>query len=364
MKIANNTVNIKEKIKHDEKLDEIEREINEKIDKGLIKAFKYEDYLENERRLGKLNCVCEEEAEYNYNDNAENIKYKHDKLVKSILSDKMEVAKVINKYLKLNIEAGKFEKYTSSYISKDFTARESDIVYKLEDRKIFFLIEHQSKVDRSMPYRLYEYSLAIMKEAINSNEEKRKDYLYPRVIPVVIYTGKKKWNISTSLEDVQEKLEGYEIQVGTYELIDANNYTEDELLNDGIMTSKIMLLEKDLKTEKILEALDKIVKRMKKQEEKEEMNRIIEYIFSEEITKEVREELIRKLEIGGEKKMDAPEVIGREFKIRYENGRKEGIIAGIMQTAKAMLKEKFSIEQISRITGLNASEIEKLSMEE
>lgn len=42
---------------------------------------------------------------------------------------------------------------------------------------------------------------------------------------------------------MQEKLDGYKTQVWTYKLIDANNYTEDELLNDGIMTSKIMLIE-------------------------------------------------------------------------------------------------------------------------
>ena len=40
MEIANNSINTKEKLKYKEELDKIEREINEKIDKGIIKAFK------------------------------------------------------------------------------------------------------------------------------------------------------------------------------------------------------------------------------------------------------------------------------------------------------------------------------------
>ena len=78
------------------------------------------------------------------------------------------------------------------------------------------------------------------------------------------------------------------------------------------------------------------------------------------MTKAAKEELIKKIQIGWEKKMNASDVIGREFKIRYENGRKDGR----KEILKAMLKEKLSIEQISRITVLSKNEIEKIQMEE
>lgn len=145
-----------------------------------------------------------------------------------------------------------------------------------------------------MPYRLYEYSSAIMKEAINKKEEKKENYLYPKVIPIVIYTGKKKWNIKTSLEDVQEKIEGYNEVIGKYKLIDVNAYTEEELLNDGIMTSKIMLIEKEVEKEKIGIILDKIIENSN-EDKREELYRIIEYILSDKLSLEMKEKLLNKL---------------------------------------------------------------------
>ena len=369
----------------EDRLEEIARIIEEKIQSGEIKAYKYEDfaYIINQRNNHDKNCVCEEEEKYNYSDENEgkyydvekdegNIHNPHDKLIKTILSDEREVTQIINKYLNVKIEEAQLEKYTSSFITKEYKARECDIVYKHKNKKIFFLIEHQSKIDRTMPYRMYEYSLEIMREAIKKNDEKKTDYLYPRVIPIVIYTGKVKWKINTNLDEIQEKLDGYEQKLGQYKVIDINDYTDDELLNDETMISKIMLIEKELKTDKILKILDKIIEKAKKDNQKEELYRILEYVLYNEITKEERERLIRKIESGGGGKMTGSEILCREFGIQYNNGmkigmeegrkegRKEGIIEAKIQIIKEMLKEKMSIEEISRITKISKKEIEKL----
>lgn len=41
-------------------------------------------------------------------------------------------------------------------------------------------------------------------------------------------------------------------------------------------------------------------------------------------------------------------------------GKEAGIKEGLIETAKNMLKEKYSLEQISKITNLSTSEIKKL----
>ena len=60
------------------------------------------------------------------------------------------------------INVKNIEKYNSSFINKIYQNKEADIVYKLKNREIFFLIEHQSKVDYSMPKRILEYQVLIM----------------------------------------------------------------------------------------------------------------------------------------------------------------------------------------------------------
>ena len=43
-----------------------------------------------------------------------------------------------------------------------------------------------------MPYRILEYEIEIMKSAIDIRKVKNKEYKLPLVIPIVLYTGKKK----------------------------------------------------------------------------------------------------------------------------------------------------------------------------
>ena len=51
-----------------------------------------------------------------------------------------------------------------------------------------------------MPYRILEYETEIMKSAIDIRKVKNKEYKLPLVIPIVLYTGKKKWDAKRYLE--------------------------------------------------------------------------------------------------------------------------------------------------------------------
>ncbi len=87
------------------------------------------------------------------------INNKHDKIFRTILSNKEEAGKFITKQLNLNtpILGGKLELYNSSFITNQFQNQEADIVYKIKDSNIFILIEHQTKVDYNMAYRVFNY---------------------------------------------------------------------------------------------------------------------------------------------------------------------------------------------------------------
>lgn len=163
-----------------------------------IKTIKYENYFEIEESI-----LMEPKEIYTYN-----IDNEHDKLFKDLLSDKEETRKFINKFLKLPepLKQNELELYNSSYITSEYKSKEADIVYKKKDEDIFFLIEHQSTVDISMPYRIKNYAVEILRTAVDKSKIHQIDYEYPLVVAIVLYTGDKKWNAKLKFEDMQKKL--------------------------------------------------------------------------------------------------------------------------------------------------------------
>lgn len=291
------------------------------------------------------------------------VNHQHDKIFRTVLDRKSDALALINKALNTQLEVQEIEKYNSSFINKVFQNREADIVYKIKDRSIFILIEHQTKVDYLMPYRILEYEVAIMQSAIDLDKIKNKESKIPLVIPIVLYTGNKKWNAKKYLEENQEKIEGIENGLGNYNLIDINEMTEKELLEDNSFISKMMLIEKSKNTEKIVEILEKIVK-ITKEEDKDTLRRIISIILEEKIGITKAKELIEKMEGDEGNMLAVVDMIRRENQMYIEIGKKEGKIEGKLEEkikiVTNMLKEKFNVEMIQKITGVDKEEIEKI----
>ena len=78
------------------------------------------------------------------------------------------------------------------------------IVYKVKEKPIYYLIEHQSTIDYNMAYRILNYCIDIMQEWIKGKKT-GKETQYPIVIPIVLYTGRKKWTVATDFADTQIK---------------------------------------------------------------------------------------------------------------------------------------------------------------
>ncbi len=286
------------------------------------------------------------------------------------MDKKEEAIALINQAIKIKLKAEEIEKYTSSFVSKIFQNREADIVYKYKNKNIFFLIEHQTKIDYSMSYRILEYEIEIMKSAIDIRKVKNKEYKLPLVIPIVLYTGKKKWDAKRYLEESQETLDDVKIKAGNYNLVDINDFTKEELLQGKTLISKMILLEKSESTEESIEMLEKIIPNTNK-EEKELLKRVISILFGEKIGEEKTKELIEKID-GGEGKMLAlVDMIRNENKMYINMGRKEGrkeareegkikLKQQCLEIAKNLLKINMPISQISEVTKLPEEEIEKI----
>ena len=303
------------------------------------------------------------------------INNEHDKIFRTILDNKNEASIFINSSLKSKIKPENLEKYNSSFISKEFRNQESDIVYKLKNKQIFFLIEHQTKIDYKMPFRILEYSTEIIRSAIDYKKFGNKNYKLPVVMPIVLYTGNKKWDAEDYIKNAQIKIgKKNNYEYSQYRIIDVNEYTENELLESKSFLTKAMLLEKATNDEKLIEYTEKIItiiyndKKVYSEVIIEKLISIIKLILNRKIGDKKSQELINKLEGGNEKMMAVLEMIDRENTKIYNKGitegkyrgKKEGKIEAIIEMAKKMINQKISLEKIMEITGLKKEEIEKL----
>ena len=296
------------------------------------------------------------------------VNQKHDKIFRTILDKEENAVLIINKAIDAKIEIKDIEKYKNSFVNKVFQNREADIVYKMKDKNIFFLIEHQTKIDYSMPFRILEYEVAIMKNAIDMNKINTKDYKLPLVISIVLYTGNRKWNAAEYIQKSQETLRNIKEDVGKYNLIDVNNLTEKELLEDDTFITKMMLIEKTKSKEEIIDTIEKVIEKTK-ENDKDILIRIIKLILKEKIGEQEVERLINKIEGGNKEMLAVLDMIEREnqrnIDMGRKEGRKEGKIEGIkeksIEIAKKLLSKNTSKKEISEITGLDETEIDRIA---
>lgn len=321
------------------------------------------------------------ENNFKLNDNKEEYKLldivnPHDKIFRKALDRKENAIQIINMFLEADdkISINEIEKYNSSYISEELRNSEADIVYKIKNKNIFFLIEHQTKIDYSMPYRILKYQLSIIESVLVDTKDKykNKDYEYPIIIPIVLYTGKNKWNAKIDLRKTQLKWRKFKGQeLSRYNILDVNEIKNDELLKQETLISKLMLIEKSKTEEEFIENLNKISKEFKEKKEvyTKEQRQFFMIAVKAIIQKQFEKDKIEKILKNLGKEMDEPmmqviEMLKEErMKLKEESineGRIKGKIEGKIEDIKNMLKEKLPIDLICRITGMTKEEINRI----
>ena len=322
-------------------------------------------------------------------DKTESAHQPHDKFFRRMLSDRLEVAKLLNQCFKFDniITKDNIEMFNGKFVNKQFHIRESDVVYRMKDMNIFFLIEHQSTMDYSMPQRIAEYQIELIKLQ-NSDAYNRKDIVVPLIIPLVIYTStRSEWKAVRKLSDIQPKIKGYKnTGLGGYKLLDINLLKMDELLHAELFTYRFLALEKAKNDNQLAEIFEYLLHTEKKRRNIELLKDIANYVHTEVLKKEsIRKKLLEKEE--GEENMNFITMLeesrdnyikeglqaGRKegmqqgmekgIKRGIQQGMREGILQAKIEVAKELLKQGSNIEYIRKITQLPKKEIEKLESE-
>ena len=313
------------------------------------------------------------------------IHHEHDKIIKKILENKKEAAEFINRTIKLYepIEPEDLINYNKEYITEFFEIREADVVYKFKNNNVFFLIEHQRKIDYSMPYRIFEYKSEILKSNVDRERIKQKSYKVPLIIAVVIYTGSSRWKVPQNLLQVQEEYATYlKEQLGInsfYVLEDVNKYPNEKLLESNNFLEKIFLLEKSKNEEEVKENFMKIIEKLQQEENQGKISKEAKEEFESNIIKillpkiseeEIKEQLqkVEKINKNGDGQMyglAVCDMLARENRIMRKNSEKIGENRGKelerTQVATNMLKAKMNHSIIKKMTGLTDEELERLN---
>ncbi len=334
----------------------------------------YVEYVNTtEEKTQDYYLIKEDEEQYNPKSNSIT-NSEHDKLFKKILENREQTAEFLDMVLGSgkDITAKNLELYNKEFITDKFEKNETDIVYKVTNLNVYIIIEHQSTADRAMPYRVRKYKTALMESVINKKEIKKANYKLPRIIAIVLYTGKQKWQ-NKRLEDMQEPLEWYKEDYDEFILVDVNNLKKEEILEGNLIITKVMLLEREENLKNVIKDIEIIMDKEKIKQDiqyKELLKVFIEYTFINEKYKVIRkyiEELINKI-FDGEGDDETMSHVTQLFDEAFDKAEKRGKIIGEkrgkkkgkQEVAKAMKADKVSYEIISKFTGLKLEEIEAL----
>ncbi len=357
-----------------DKIKKLYYNIQNRID---IEIFTIREYLLYKEKYGKNNTELNDtKEEYEITE----IKNPHDKIFRKALDKKENAVQIINEFLEKEDKITKkdIEKYNSSYISNKLRNSEADIVYKMKNENVFFIIEHQTRIDYSMPYRMLKYEIEIIESVLIDEKEeyKNKRYEYPNIIPIVLYTGEIEWNAELDLRKIQLKWRNYKgMELSRYNVYDINKISNEKLLKEKSIINKIMLMEKARNKKEFIENLNKISKELKckelkyTKEEKDFFIVAVKAIVQKQDYKEKVDEILNDIEEVENSMMQIIETLNRERAKLVEDsinqgkteGIKEGRIEEKIQCIKNMLIEKIPIKSICRITGMTENEIKKIS---
>lgn len=309
----------------------------------------------------------------------------HDRFFKAMFSKTAVVSSFVSTYLFPDAEVD-IDFNLSSAIKNDtvdgfLNEFRSDIVYRLFDktrsRFIYVLFEHKSSPDKRTIIQLKHYLNSIENDIPESEKHEGP-------ILVVIYHGRRKWNISLSLNldqpnpTIQQHFSKLE-----YLLFDFYRTPDEKIVGSPQLRLTLLAL-KYVRTRSIIKKIDQIIVVLKemvdkfsKKEVGEYLDELVLYIDNAspmDLKSRVLDN-IKTVIITGENKMSSikeyfkeeglKEGFARGLKQGTEQGIKKGIEQGIEQgteqgteqVALNMLKDGESIEKIAHYTRLPEEKI-------
>ena len=310
----------------------------------------------------------------------------HDSSFKVMMANKKLATEFFNQHLPLPIKKlidfESLELCKESYIDNELSLSAVDVLYKAHFNEkpgyLYIISEHQSRVDKLMPFRLLKYMIKIMDHHIKSYDIDR----LPVIFPMVFYHGQHSWNSSMDLFDLfgDNKDLAKSILLQPYKLIDVNQIPDNELKNSsyaGVMSfifkhifardilpyleqikDQLLTIENDPNNKDLLINLLKYIIIKGRIDKKEQLTEFINVTFSKEIGKKMATTAELYYQEGLEKGVQQGVQQG------IEKGVQQGVEKGEFETKKRiasnLLNKGHTLEEIAEITGLTVEQTKNL----
>lgn len=308
----------------------------------------------------------------NYNDNEpyfHHIAQAHDHFFRLALSDKA-IAKSflmahLPKALAALIDFDQLALQSGSYIDDLRQESIADVLFQatIQGYKgyLYLLIDHQSKPDKLMPFRILKYTCNVIDKYLKESDGKK----IPFVFPLVVYHGKQVWKYSTDIRDLidapKKLIDEYFLH--PFSLIDLNSI-EDKILKDHAIAGIMELTLKHIFAKNMQPYAEEIIHLLKYWAVPEKnyfAEATLGYILDrgqlsnlEGFLKLVKVELSEEI---GEKVMNAAEQL-------IQKGIQQGMQQGAEQERKEIIRRLYanglSAQNIVDITGFDIQEIKAL----
>ena len=270
--------------------------------------------------------------------------------------------------------------------------RESDIIYrvKYDDKEafVFVLLEHQSKVNYLMIFRVLEYMVKLWRKYIDEvgKRSQNKDFMLPPIYPIVFYDGIYNWTSPRELKDKILDNEKFQKNIPNfrYEMINLKEigFEELELFED--LLSILLIIDKIKKPEELKElkklkreyweklksnvntrrGLEKIAEAVKLllmriNTPDKEVAEIVEEIYEGRLEKMF--EMAVEYDVQAERAKYRAEGMQEGIEEGMEKGIEEGMEKGIKKEkriiAKSLIINGLEEKMISVVTGLSIEEV-------
>jgi predicted transposase/invertase (TIGR01784 family) len=305
---------------------------------------------------------------------------KHDEGYKVILSDVDNFLHLLRRYfasvpwivklLSDNVEA---ERMSNSFISEQYRRMDSDIIYMLRkgDTEIYFyvLIELQSKVDYTMPFRLLRYMVNLLEYLFEKTPQKvreRKGFRLPAIVPMVLYDGDNRWTAATTYREYTEDYEifGDNIINFRYLLLDLNRTDAEAIrpvvkLLDAVFSLTKMRFENKLEPDEINTWWAEQASLLSK----DDRYKLVDWMaFAFKAPAEITDSIINILEKGDSNNMgNIFQRIADDFKEEWEQGGiQKGARMEDVKIARILKEAGVDVNTIANATGLTVDEILQL----
>ncbi|MEB7108752.1 Rpn family recombination-promoting nuclease/putative transposase [Escherichia coli] len=298
----------------------------------------------------------------------------HDALFKSFLThpdtarDFMEIH--LPKDLRELCDLDSLKLESASFVDEKLRALHSDILWSVKTREgdgyIYVVIEHQSREDIHMAFRLMRYSMAVMQRHIE--HDKRRPL--PLVIPMLFYHGSRSpfyhgsrspypWSLCW-LDEFADPTTARKLYTAAFPLVDVTVVPDDEIVQHR-RVALLELIQKHIRQRDLMGLIDQLVILLVTEcANDSQITTLLNYILltgDEARFKKFISELTRRMPQHRERIMTIAERIYNDgWLLGMEKGKEEGE----QRLLRLLLQNGADPEWIQKITGLSTEQMQAL----